>query len=314
MDMNRHKKNSTCDVVIVTFNSAPDILRCVDSIFLYDRTSLGEVYVVDNCSADATEGVIQQLQKKYVQLYFIKNEKNVGFSRANNIGLGKCRSDYVVFLNPDTELYDNALTRLIGTMEADPLVGIAGPRLTYADGTPQMGFGARPSAVSIMLDFLLGGRLRSFLSRKNPSQEAQYVDWVSGACLAGRRPLFETIHGFDEHIFMYSEDVDICLRAQKAGCKIVYNPNIGLYHYAGKSKDYNRQQALISNIESRFYYASSYLGSVSRVVLKFFFFFYLIGRFVIHTLIFGSHKNRELARTCYGTFSYFTFQKGWFKL
>lgn len=305
MTMSRPERKSTCDVVIVTFNSAQDILVCLESLFLHDQAGVAAVYVVDNCSADATHDVIKNLQKKHACLYFIQNKENVGFSRANNIGLDQCRSDYVVFLNPDTELHDNAMTRLMGRLDQDPIVGIAGPRLTYGDGTPQTGYGARPKAISIMLDFMLGGRIRSLLSRKNTSAEAQWVDWVSGACLMGRRSLLQTLHGFDEHIFMYSEDVDICLRAQKSGYRILFDPRISLYHYAGKSKDYNRQQALISNIESRFYYAASWLGFSSRISLKFFFFFYLIGRFTIHTLIFWSQKHRMLARTCCNTFCYF---------
>jgi GT2 family glycosyltransferase len=274
------------DVVIVTFNSKTDIERCVLSLLKYETSVLKNIIVIDNNSEDGTRDIVHRLGQKYRNITVIENSDNLGFSRANNQGLRNCQSEFVLFLNPDTEPKEHSISRLIQTLDSSPRNGIVGPQLIFADGTPQRGFGKRPGVLNIMIDFVFGGKMKAiFLKKVSKLNKIKNVDWVSGACLLGRRKLFEEVNGFDEHTFMYSEDVDLCIRVKESGFDVIYDPTVQVVHFGGHSKESNVGTALWSNLESRIYYAEKYFSALEQCLLKVFFVFFLLSRMMIFSVL-----------------------------
>ena len=220
--------------VIVNYSSWPHTLRCVDSLLKTGHEE-AEIVVVDNEGNPAPE------LPRGVTL--IQSPTNEGFARACNRGTKASGGDCVVFINPDTLVEQDFFELLEEFFDTVPKVGIAGPRITDADGRLQLSARREVGFVSGIL-----GRT-SFLTRLFPKSkmvqcmfpaadvpnEPREVDWISGACLAVRRSVLEKIGGFDERFFMYFEDADLCRRSREAGWSVYYLPQIGVLHITGAS-------------------------------------------------------------------------------
>ncbi|MBN1999818.1 glycosyltransferase family 2 protein [candidate division KSB1 bacterium] len=282
-----------CDIVIVCYFSSQDLERCLPTVLNRSSGVVGKVILVDNQSLDGTKNVIERYAASDKRILFIENEKNLGFSRANNIGLAECSAEFVLFLNPDTELPANVLETLLKEIRQTSKNGIIGPQLVFDDGRPQSGYGTRPTVLTIMRDFLLSGKIRARLKKSPALKQRHIVDWVSGACLLGRRYLFNQLGGFDEKIFMYSEDVDLCLRAKSAGYQVIYDPRVTVVHFGGKSRDSNPAKALLSNIRARLYFIQKYDRWPNRFVLGLFFFVFLLFRLLIFALLSFQARQRR---------------------
>ncbi|MCX7838191.1 MAG: glycosyltransferase family 2 protein [Anaerolineae bacterium] len=200
-----------------------------------------EIIVVDNASSD---GTVEMLRAEFPHVRVIANTDNVGFTRANNQALALAQGRYLFLLNPDTELHPNALQTLYDYAEAHPDVGIIGPRLFYGDGTPQS---SRRRFPTLATAFLESTKLQQWFPRNRVltryyildtrDDETQEVDWVTGAAMFVRRAVYEQIGGLDEGFFMYSEELDWCYRAKRAGWRIVYLPTAQVIHHEGKSSE-----------------------------------------------------------------------------
>lgn len=203
----------TC-VVIVAFNSSGVLKRALDSI-----PAGPEIVVVDNASTDDSARIAQ---KSGVRC--IRNEVNIGFGAASNIGAASFRREYILFLNPDAVLQDGALETMVSALDRHRDAGAAGPRLV--DDTEHTQW-----------------RYKSILHPESeltirPSVEPEgdcCVPLLTGAALLCRRSVFEAIGGFDENIFLYYEDDDISLRLTRAGSSLIYVPGATVYHAFGRS-------------------------------------------------------------------------------
>ena len=190
------------------------------------------VFVVDNDSRDGTTAMVR---KDFPHVRLIANERNVGFSTANNQAIRAGRGTYVLALNPDTRVTEGALTRLVELMEERADVGIAGCRLELEDGsldhaakrsfpTPLSalghftGLGRRPAAC---------GRLAAY---RAPEVERGPVDAVNGALMFMRRTALAEVGLFDEGYWMYMEDLDLCYRFREAGWITWYEPSATVVH------------------------------------------------------------------------------------
>ena len=221
-------------VVTVNYRSWPYTLRCIDSLYGTGYRDF-EVVVVDNDQA-----VVPEIPHP---VRLIRNPENVGFARACNQGVFASRGEYVVFINPDTLVEGGFFESLEEFFEENPRAGVAGPKITEADGKLQLS--ARKD-----LNFVSGlvGRT-SLLTRLFPNSPLVKhlfpaaeklvgptpVDWVSGACMAVRRQTLEEIGPMDERFFMYFEDADLCRRAREAGWLVYYLPHVEILHYSGAS-------------------------------------------------------------------------------
>ena len=227
-------------IVIVNWNSGKLLERCVRS--LLDHAAHCEVVVVDNASEDFS---LDFAQKVNAPLSLIRNQENLGFAAANNIGWRRSAGDPVLFLNPDTESTPGALTRLAQTLNEDSCAWAAGGKLVSPSGRRQAGFDVRafPTVGSVAAEMFLLDEIwpRNPWSRRylwldeNPESLAE-VDQPAAACLMVRRPALERLNGFDQNFYpAWFEDVDLCRRIRDRGGRILYQPQAEFLHHGGSS-------------------------------------------------------------------------------
>ena len=212
-DMSVSKPTMPVSVIVVTYNSASVVLDAVRSI---DRRA--EIVVVDNASMDET---IALLQDSDVRL--IKNDRNVGFGHACNIGAAQCQRPFLFFLNPDARLRADALEWLIRAATARPQYAAFNPRILTPDGNQFQ------RKMSRLLPPELNAKLSAPLCRDRD------IEILSGAALFCRRDAFEAIGGFDENIFLYCEDDDLSLRFRQVGMSLGYIHDAIVEHVGGAS-------------------------------------------------------------------------------
>ncbi|MEU1852543.1 glycosyltransferase family 2 protein [Streptomyces sp. NPDC019990] len=224
------------DVVIVNWNTGGHLRTCLRSLARADQSRLrvGEVVVVDNASSD---GSAQDLRVTGLDLRVVRNAGNRGFASACNQGAALCRSDLVLFLNPDTELYPDTL-RVTGEFLRTPgarRFGIFGARMVDARGRPRTSCSRLPSPRIYAggmtgLDRLAPALFPPHHLRPEELSRSGEVDQVIGAFFLVRRPLFAELGGFDEDYFLYLEEVDFTLRARRLGWASYFNAEAWVYH------------------------------------------------------------------------------------
>lgn len=252
--------------VIVTFNSASDILACLDSLKAASSRFSVEVIVVDNASRDETLHVIAHFT---TSARVIANTVNVGFAAAANQGIGHCKGDFVLLLNPDARLERESLSRLLDALRAVPEAAAAGPRLLNVDGSRQISARPRPTLMSTSMESLL---LDSFFPRSRwlcadpPRDEPAAVECLSGACLLVRRSVLESLGGLDERFFLYSEDIDFCVRARDAGHKLLIVPRARVVHKRGASAFQNRKDFVLQINRAKLKYVMKHFRASERRV------------------------------------------------
>lgn len=216
-------------VVIVNYNTGKLLQECVDSIAGITnnlKSPKTEIIVVDNNSSDESGNI-----KGDVQL--IKNNSNPGFSVANNQGIKKAKGEYVLLLNPDTEIKKDALQELLDFAKKTQNVGVVGAKLILPDGSTQKSVFRFPSIINAVKEFWFGESVySSYAPLGNIPQE---VDGVVGAAFLITPKALEKVGLLDEKYFMYFEDLDYCLRVHKAGLEVYYLPTAQVIHYHGVS-------------------------------------------------------------------------------
>lgn len=239
---------AVCDVsiVVVSWNVKDLLRRSLASVI----TSLGcgtgrqlscQLIVVDNASSD---GSVEMLGEEFPQIHLVANSENVGFTRGNNQGIALSDGRYVLLLNPDTEVVGDALGEMVAYMDAHQRVGALGPQLLYPDGQVQSSRRRFPDLRTAYVEstfiqpwFADSRILRRYYVLDALDDEILAVDWLVGACLLLRREALEEVGTLDERFFMYSEELDWCYRANKAGWEVVYLPTARVVHHVGKSSE-----------------------------------------------------------------------------
>jgi len=227
-------------IVIICWNDWKVICNCLRSIFECTRETAFEVIVSDNGS---TDGSPEKIRAQFPAVRVIENGANLGFAKANNVGIRAAHGQYVLILNPDTIIHDGALDRWMGFAEAHPEAGAFGCRVLNPDGTYQRSARAFPTPLRYLVAAL---GLRKVLGRvKRPVLCVEYegwkgdsereVDWQSGCCILFRGDLLHTLGGFDERFFYQFEEVDLCRRVRDAGYHILFTPVASITHLGGQS-------------------------------------------------------------------------------
>src|SRR3989344_5463296 len=233
-------------IIILSYNTQGLTLKCLESIMDQYRkeleTGFFDVIIFDNASSDNTVDIIKEKIKNLKNVCIIPNKENLGFSKGNNLAVDKSKSEYVVFLNSDTEVLDQGLVRMVEFLDQNKKVGILGGKLKNPDGTSQKSAGVFYNLPNIFL--MLVGLERFGFLRCSPGKVAQ-VDWVSGACLMIGRDLFNQLNGFNEKLFMYFEDLDICFKAKLKGFTSYFYPLTNILH---KERGSSNRAFAIQNI------------------------------------------------------------------
>lgn len=237
-------------VIIVNWNSKEFLRKCLASVLAGTRDLEFEIIVIDSASFD---GCGRMLQDEFPGVRFIQSEENLGFGRSNNRAFEQAKGEFVLFLNPDTEVVGGAINTLLEALKTLPGAGAVGARLLNTDGSLQT---TCVQAFPTILNQLLGIEA---LRRRFPrlglwgasplfsgENAAAEIDVISGACLMTRRELFARVGMFNPDYFTYSEDVELCLRFRQAGTRSYYVPSAAVVHHGGGSSARSQYSAFAS--------------------------------------------------------------------
>lgn len=225
-------------IIIVTYNQFDKARACLASIFSSRLGGLSfEVIVADNAS---TEGDADILKQAFPEVKVIKSPRNLGMGAGNNLAAAEARGEYLLILNPDTELHTEAATTMLEYLKNHPSAGIVGPKLMYPDGERQVSFYRFPNLLLPFIRRTFLGRLfpkflASYLMSDLDLDQSQKVDWMMGSCLMLKTELFRRLNGFDERFFMYFEDTDLCKRISQLKLEAVYLPTATVIHHHGRA-------------------------------------------------------------------------------
>ena len=273
-------------VLIVSWNVRDLLADCLESIAAGPVTCVApdgtlhgkgdlrvEVIVVDSASGDGTPALVRE---RFPWVTLIACEQNVGFTRGNNLALARARGRYLLLLNPDTVVHDDALPALVRHLDAHPEVGIAGPRVLNADGSTQSTRRRFPTPLTAFVEstWLQGYAPRRILDRyyvtDQPDDGVCEVDWVQGCALLARRAVYEQIGGLDEGYVMFSEELDWCRRARLVGWRVHYVGTAHITHYGGKSTDQVETRKHVHFQQSKLRYFRKYHGRAFAFALRLF--------------------------------------------
>jgi N-acetylglucosaminyl-diphospho-decaprenol L-rhamnosyltransferase len=257
-------------IIIVAWNSGDELRECIGSLVADPRAERAEVddvsiIVVDNGSTDGSiEGITGQFSGEFS---LISLRENVGFARASNIGMGTVLWDYVYFLNPDTIFSRQSVLLLCAELEREGRrhVGIVGPALSDAQGVVTRSCSRFPTLRGIVAGVTkiqsVFGLPPAMLEWNH--HEMREVDQVIGAALMIRGELLRKLGGFDEQFFVYYEEVDLCLRAQRAGYACLYCPSIQGVHRGGGSTNKIKIRRLFYVWRSRMLFGKKHFTKLS---------------------------------------------------
>lgn len=226
-------------IIIVTHNSRDQVQKCLASLDRYPASGSSEIIVVDNASSDGTPRMIEE---RFPGVSLDSNTENKGYSRGVNQGIAGATGRNMLILNPDIEVQENSIDRLLEFMDRTPDAGIAGSKLIYPDGTLQHSCRSFYTIRTLLLRRTFLGRLfpnaralRKHLMLDYDHEESRKVDWVLGACMLVRREAMEKVGLMDERFFLYFEDTDWCFRMKKMDWGVYYIPDSVMIHHYERS-------------------------------------------------------------------------------
>jgi GT2 family glycosyltransferase len=232
-------------IVIVSYNARRDLERALGSLVVAPPATTHEVVVVDNASSDGSAAMVRE---RFPGVRLIEAGGNLGFARANNVGIRAAGGDLVLLLNSDTVVPPGAIDALVADLLAHPEAAVAGPRLVDGAGRAEWSFGYMMTPWAELRRKILGRLydagippVRRLVERRLAAPRS--VDWVSGACLLVHRDDAEAVGLLDERFFLYTEDVDFCASIRARGRQVRYTPVAGFVHLRGRSRAHDPRGA-----------------------------------------------------------------------
>ncbi|MCX6781403.1 MAG: glycosyltransferase family 2 protein [Candidatus Magasanikbacteria bacterium] len=253
-------ENLDLSIITVGYKSAAYLKDLLES-FRVARVGLQtEFFIIDNASGDGSLEMIERefkdLNDTACTLRLIQNEKNLGFARANNIGIAASRGRYVLLLNPDMRLNVDTLTQMVAWMDKNPQAAVAGCKLQTPDGAIQPHVRAFPKlsdqlAILLKIPHIFPGVLKNYLMNDfNYSADAR-VDSIRGSFFMIRRETIEKIGGLDERYFIWFEEVDYCRSVAAANLQVWYTSAAICTDFVGRSF------SLVSGFQKQKYFTDS---------------------------------------------------------
>jgi len=256
-------------IIILNYNTKDLTIECINAIVEQYKQELEkeqfEIVLVDNASSDDSLEAIKKLKINGLKL--VESKENLGFSKGCNLGAKSSNGEYLLFLNSDTEIKDQGFIKMLDYIKKNENVGILGGALKNENGTSQSSAGKFYNLFNLFL-MLIGFERLGFL-RESPKVIKQ-VDWVSGACLMIKRKLFEKIGGFENELFMYGEDMELCYRAKRKKFSTYFYPELTLFHKERGSS--NRTFAIVHIYKAILFFYKQYKPDWQ----------YRIARFLLH--------------------------------
>lgn len=249
-------------VIIVAYNCEEFIDSCIKSVLKFLPEN-GEIVIIDNKSTDKTLG---KLRKYYLnpEIKILESEENLGFGKANNKACKIAEGEYLFLQNPDTELFEPVLNKIINFYSSKPDIGIVAPKLVMPNKKTQPSVIKFPSLSGAISDlfFKKAGDYFPYVPEK---EEPSEVDCVFGAAMLIKTDLFRKVGGFDEKYFMYYEDIDLCKRVNEAGMKVYYYPKVSIKHLVGGTKSKDKYSL---NYKSSIIYNGLFKGFIFQLIFR----------------------------------------------
>jgi GT2 family glycosyltransferase len=218
-------------VVILNYNVRHFLELCIKSVQAAIASIDAEIIVIDN---NSTDGSCKMVMYLFPEITLIQNKENLGFSKANNIGVSCAKGEYVCILNPDTVVAENTFTSILSFAEGRTDLGIVGCRLI--DGTGQfLPESKRNTPVLKVAIQKLFKNSKSYYANHLDETDTGKVDVLVGAFMFMRREVYNRVDGFDEDYFLYGEDIDLSYRVLNAGFSNYYFGNTTIIHFKGES-------------------------------------------------------------------------------
>lgn len=255
-------------IVIVSWNTCDLLRRCLETVFAHPPNAPFAVWVVDNNSQDDSVAMVRQT---FPQVHCLVNNHNPGFAGGNNQAIAASSSEYVLLLNPDTEVRPGALTALVDFLDSQPAAGAAGSMLLNPDGSLQ------PSCYPMLTGWRELWRMLNLdgfwpigeyhMHRWDTSQPRQ-VEVIQGASLIIRREVLNAVGLLDESYFMYTEEVDLCYRMQAAGWLLYWVPQSQVVHYGGQSTRQVAAEMFLHLYGSKIHFFRKHYGRFTTTLYK----------------------------------------------
>lgn len=258
--------NIDLSIITVNWNTKELLFNCIESAYRTIKRHSFEYIVIDNGSVD---GSVAALRSRYPGVMLIENASNTGSTRANNQGLSAGKGRYLMMLNSDTILTEEAVDRLVEFMDRHPEAGAAGGQLLNRDGSRQNSFDSFPTLLTELTNKSLLKMLfpRRYLHKNAKFEKPVEVDQVISACVIARREVIEQVGLLDERFFLFFEETDWALRIRKAGWSIFHVPSAQIYHLQGQSAKQKLALARIEFFRSRYQYFEKHFGKNSYRLL-----------------------------------------------
>ena len=234
------KSRAGVSIVIVVWNAKAYVEECLSTLRDQCADAYNEVIVVDNASTDGSPELIAEM---FPGVTLIRNPKNLGFAKANNIGMSQCQGKYICLVNSDVRFTSDCISPMTKYMELNPGVGMLGPKMLSGDGTRPFRSTLRfPTvwntfcrAVGLDRAFRNSRFFGGFLMTDFDHQTTRDVEVLAGWFWVVRRDTVEQIGMLDTQFFMYGEDIDWCYRFHQAGKQVLFFADAEAYHYGGAS-------------------------------------------------------------------------------
>lgn len=259
-------------IVIVNYNTGSVIRSCLNSVIQQTKNLSHEIFVVDNAS---TDGSVEMIRKEFPHVHLMPQSENLYFTKACNVALSRAQGRYLMILNPDTFIQENAFKTLTDFMDQHPDVGACGPKFLNVDGTLQ-GIGHRyPTLIYALFELLFINAIfpNNFVRRRRvyadlDESRTQEIQATGGSCMMVRKEVAAKEGFLDEGFLMYWEETDWCRRIRQAGWKIYGVIEARVYHHGAKATEQvpsKKIQKIFLN--SMCYYYRKYYGFVAFILI-----------------------------------------------
>lgn len=236
----KESRETGVSIVIVVWNAKAYVLECLSTLREFCKQSYTEVIVVDNASTDGTPELVAQM---FPEFKLIRNSENLGFAKANNIGMQQSSGKFVCLVNSDVKFTSDCISPILDYMHQNPGVGMLGPKMLGGDGSVAYRSTLRFPTVwntfcrALGLDVafkgsrFFGGLLMSDFDHETTVPVEVLVGWF----WVVRRKALQRVGLLDTQFFMYGEDIDWCYRFHEAGEQVMFFAGAEAYHYGGAS-------------------------------------------------------------------------------
>lgn len=264
-------------IIIVSYNTRDLTISCIRSILDSDMSGLNyEIIVVDNASSDDSQ---KEIKKHFLEIKLIESEVNLGYSKANNIGIKEAKGDFILLLNPDTVVEKDTIKTCFKYIKRNSNIGALGCKVVLPDGRLDKACKrSYPTPVNSFFYFskidrlfpsskLIGAYNLTYL----PEDEVNDVECLVGAFMMIRKNVLNQVGLFDEDYFLYGEDIDLCYRMNKTGWRLVYYPVVQITHYKSASGLASKNKEVIKHFYNSMilFYNKNYKDKYSKLTRYF---------------------------------------------